>query len=157
MNMWIYQHFHDFSKTFMIWVFFQDFSRPGNDHFKIPWLFQVFHDRMNPGRDFRPTVAAEQLWANGAAGREKIFWEIFLKNNMCGKMSFKGEECKQPTTTKEGHSSVETERWCGKGTRRIASYSKTPFLLLLLLLLLASHTRCRPTASCITGISLNTV
>jgi len=24
------------------------FSRPGNNHFLIPWLFQVFHDRLNP-------------------------------------------------------------------------------------------------------------
>jgi len=44
----IITNFHDFSKTFMISSFFHDFSRPGNDHFKIPWLFQVFHDRTNP-------------------------------------------------------------------------------------------------------------
>jgi len=48
MNMWIQQHFHDFSKISYDLSFFHDFSRSGNDHFKIPWLFQVFHDRTNP-------------------------------------------------------------------------------------------------------------
>jgi len=38
---WLLQNFYDLS-------FFHDFSRPGNYHFKIPWLFQVFHDRTNP-------------------------------------------------------------------------------------------------------------
>jgi len=38
---WVFQNFDDLS-------FFRDFSRPGNDHFKIPWLFQVFRDRTNP-------------------------------------------------------------------------------------------------------------
>jgi len=39
---------HDFSQTFGISVF----PRTGNNnHFKIPWLFQVFHDRTNPDRD----------------------------------------------------------------------------------------------------------
>jgi len=38
-------HFHDFSKTYGI-----IFSRPGNNFFIffIPWLFQVFHLRVNP-------------------------------------------------------------------------------------------------------------
>jgi len=35
---WLFQNFYDLS-------FFHDFSRPGNDHFKMPWLF---HDRTNP-------------------------------------------------------------------------------------------------------------
>jgi len=43
----IITNFQDFSKTFMI-CFFHNFSRTGNDHFKIPGLFQVFHDRTNP-------------------------------------------------------------------------------------------------------------
>jgi len=38
---WLLQNFYDLN-------FFHDFSRPGNDHFKSPWLFQVFHDRTNP-------------------------------------------------------------------------------------------------------------
>jgi len=36
---WLFQNFLSF---------FRDFSRPANDHLKIPWLFQVFHDRTNP-------------------------------------------------------------------------------------------------------------
>jgi len=34
----------------LLWFFFfpTDFSRPGNNHFKIPGLFQVFHDRRDP-------------------------------------------------------------------------------------------------------------
>jgi len=34
--------------NFYLLRFFHDFSRPGNDHFKIPWLFQVFHDCRTP-------------------------------------------------------------------------------------------------------------
>ncbi|TNN85924.1 hypothetical protein EYF80_003768 [Liparis tanakae] len=37
----LFQNFCDLS-------FFHNFSRPGDDHFKIPRLFQVFHDRTNP-------------------------------------------------------------------------------------------------------------
>jgi len=36
-----------FSQNFRDVIFFLDFSRPGNNHLKIPWLFQVFHDRTN--------------------------------------------------------------------------------------------------------------
>jgi len=38
---WLFHNFWDF-------IFFQDFSRSGNNHFKIPWLYKVFHDRTNP-------------------------------------------------------------------------------------------------------------
>jgi len=31
---------------------FQDFSRPENNHFTIPGLFQVFHNRTNPEQSF---------------------------------------------------------------------------------------------------------
>ncbi len=38
-----------FSMTFGMFLVFHDFSRPGNTFFfQIPWLFQVFHDCMNP-------------------------------------------------------------------------------------------------------------
>jgi len=47
-NEHVIRNFHDFSKNFYDLSFFHDFSRPGNDHFKIPGLFQVFHDRTNP-------------------------------------------------------------------------------------------------------------
>jgi len=61
----------------MIWVFFHDFSRPGNDHFKIPWLFQVFHDRTNPA-DVCLDFEAGPNWARfdprGATCRRRASW-----------------------------------------------------------------------------------
>jgi len=47
---WLSQHFWDF-------IFSHDFSRPVNNHFKIPWLFQVFHDRTNPVKGTRQQVS----------------------------------------------------------------------------------------------------
>jgi len=57
----ILTNFHDFSQNFYDLSFFHDFSRPGNDHFKIPWLFRVFHDRTNPDRG---TSSSVNQWHN---------------------------------------------------------------------------------------------
>jgi len=59
------KHFQEFSKTLGIFSP-QDFSRPGNNYLKIPGLFQVFHDRTNPGIKLHhiPTVRHEHLVAS---------------------------------------------------------------------------------------------
>jgi len=44
----IITHFHDFSKTFMIYVFSMTFPGLEMTILKIPGLSQVFHDRKNP-------------------------------------------------------------------------------------------------------------
>jgi len=49
---WLFQNFYDLS-------FLHDFSRPGNDRYKIPWLFQVFQDRTNPVH-----CTLSMLWLN---------------------------------------------------------------------------------------------
>jgi len=51
MNMWIQQFSMTFPKL-LDFFFVKDFSRPGNNRFKIPGLFQVFHDRTNPDTKF---------------------------------------------------------------------------------------------------------
>jgi len=57
---WLFQNFCDLS-------IFHYFSRPGNDHFKIPWLFQVFHDRTHPARWVR-----QILWYRYALVTEQL-------------------------------------------------------------------------------------
>jgi len=59
--------------------FFHDFSRPGNDHFKIPWLFQVFH---NP--EYAPSIQIENnlnesRWLTGLGWRIGT-WLVFLQH-----------------------------------------------------------------------------
>lgn len=44
-------HYHDFGDFILS---FHNFYRPGNGHFKIPSLFQVFHDRTNLCHFFFP-------------------------------------------------------------------------------------------------------
>jgi len=41
--------FRTFTKLLRFNLFSKDFSWPGNNHLKIPGLFQVLHDRTNPG------------------------------------------------------------------------------------------------------------
>jgi len=68
---WLFQNFCDS-------IFFHDFSKPGNDHFNIPWLFQVFQDRTNPVCFF--VVVQRHLYGSRAAslytvvGRDCIFF-----------------------------------------------------------------------------------
>jgi len=54
---WLFQNFLG------LFIFLK-LSRPGNCCFKIPWLLQVFHDRMNPECDDRVRVGCDYLNQN---------------------------------------------------------------------------------------------
>jgi len=71
-------HFHDFSKTFMIYVFSRTFPKLRNYHFKIPWLFQVFHDRTNPEKCDHVWTTVSLLFPSCWCSWRRIFFLKYL-------------------------------------------------------------------------------
>jgi len=65
-------------KTFTLLFFFNDFSKPGNKHLKIPGLFQVFHDNTNPAESYiYVRTCTYYIYKNGVS-KELKYWYIIL-------------------------------------------------------------------------------